>query len=260
MIFDSFKNKFQLRFKNREIAASILEGALEDSLKKIKIVDKKEDNLVVMGIPRGGVVVAYIVASKLKSSSHFHIEFDIIISRKLAAPGNQEIAIGAIMEQENEDDDDDDGTKITTTYLNDELIKELEVSQGYIEKEKTRQTREIKRRQSLYRHNLKKGYNVEDKVVILVDDGAATGATLIAAARWIKKNKEKPKKLIIAIPVASKDIVEKLKKECDVVVTGTTVSSTSTFKSVGQFYQEFKPVEDDKVIEICKRNKLVVTD
>jgi putative phosphoribosyl transferase len=259
MIFDSFKNKFQLRFKNREIASSILEGALEDSLKKIKIVDKKEDNLKVMGIPRGGVVVADIVASKLKSSSYSHIEFDIIIPRKLAAPGNQEIAIGAIMEQE--EDDDDDGTKTTTaTYLNDELIKELEVSQEYIEKEKKRQTREIKRRQSLYRHNLKKGYYIEDKVIILVDDGAATGATLIAAARWIKKNKEKPKKLIIAIPVASKDIVEKLKKECDVVVTGTTVSSTSTFKSVGQFYQEFKPVEDDKVIEICKRNKLVVTD
>jgi predicted phosphoribosyltransferase len=93
MIFNSLKNKFQLRFKNREIAASILEGALEDSLKKIKIVDKKEDNLVVMGIPRGGVVVAYIVASKLKSSSHFHIEFDIIISRKLATPGNQDIAL-----------------------------------------------------------------------------------------------------------------------------------------------------------------------
>jgi putative phosphoribosyl transferase len=259
MIFDSFKNKFQLRFKNREIAASILEGALEDSLKKIKIVDKKEDNLKVMGIPRGGVVVADIVASKLKSSSYSHIEFDIIIPRKLAAPGNQEIAIGAIMEQE--EDDDDDGTKTTTaTYLNDKLIKELEVSQEYIEKEKTRQTREIKRRQSLYRHNLKKGYYIEDKVIILVDDGAATGATLIAAARWIKKNKEKPRKLIIAIPVASKDIVEKLKKECDMVVTGTTVSSTSTFKSVGQFYQEFKPVEDDKVIEICKRNKLVVTD
>jgi putative phosphoribosyl transferase len=259
MIFDSFKNKFQLRFKNREIASSILEGALEDSLKKIKIVDKKEDNLKVMGIPRGGVVVADIVASKLKSSSYSHIEFDIIIPRKLAAPGNQEIAIGAIMEQE--EDDDDDGTKTTTaTYLNDELIKELEVSQEYIEKEKKRQTREIKRRQSLYRHNLKKGYYIEDKVIILVDDGAATGATLIAAARWIKKNKEKPRKLIIAIPVASKDIVEKLKKECDMVVTGTTVSSTSTFKSVGQFYQEFKPVEDDKVIEICKRNKLVVTD
>jgi putative phosphoribosyl transferase len=94
MIFNSLKNKFQLRFKNREIAASILEGALEDSLKKIKIVNKKEDeNLLLMGIPRGGVVVADIVASKLKSSSYSHIEFDIIISRKLATPGNQDIAL-----------------------------------------------------------------------------------------------------------------------------------------------------------------------
>jgi putative phosphoribosyl transferase len=94
MIFNSLKNKFQLRFKNREIAASILEGTLEDSLKKIKIVNKKEDeNLLLMGIPRGGVVVADIVASKLKSSSYSHIEFDIIISRKLATPGNQDIAL-----------------------------------------------------------------------------------------------------------------------------------------------------------------------
>jgi putative phosphoribosyl transferase len=94
MIFNSFKNKFQLRFKNREITASILEGTLEDSLKKIKIVNKKEDeNLLLIGIPRGGVVVADIVASKLKSSSYSYIEFDIIISRKIAAPGNQEIAL-----------------------------------------------------------------------------------------------------------------------------------------------------------------------
>jgi predicted phosphoribosyltransferase len=69
MIFDSLKNKFQLKFKNREFAASILAGALEDSFKKIK-VDKKKENLIIMGIPRGGVVVADIVTSKLKSSSY----------------------------------------------------------------------------------------------------------------------------------------------------------------------------------------------
>ena len=126
---------------------------MEDSLKKIKIVDKKGDNVIVLGIPRGGVVIADIVASKLKSSSYSHTEFDIIIPRKLAAPGNKEIAIGAIMMEE-DDDDVEDGN--TTVYLNDELIKELEISQEYIEKEKTRQTIEIKRRQSLYRHNLKK--------------------------------------------------------------------------------------------------------
>jgi putative phosphoribosyl transferase len=243
MIFDSLKNKFQLKFKNREFAASILAGALEDSLRKVK-VDRKQDNLIVLGIPRGGVVVADIVTSKLKSS-YPSTEFDIIIPRKIGAPGNQEIAIGAIMDD-------------STTFLNDELIKELEISQEYIEKEKTRQIQEIKRRQSLY-HNLKKEYDLEDKIVILIDDGAATGATLIAAARWIKKNKDKSRKLIIAIPVSSKDIVDELKKECDMVVTGTTARSVSTFKSVGQYYQEFKQIDDEKIIEICKKNNLLYT-
>jgi putative phosphoribosyl transferase len=245
-LLDSLKNKFQLRFKNRETAANILAGALEDSLKNKKIKgDRKNDTLLVMGIPRGGVVVAEIVSSKLP----YQCEFDIIVPRKLTAPGNQEIAIGAIMLEM-----DKDGN--TTSYLNDELIKELEISEEYIEKETASQIREIKRRKSLYR-DLEKGYGIEDRIVIVVDDGAATGATLMAGARWIKKNKEKPKNLIIAIPVASKDTVEILKKECDLVVTGTTASSVSTFKSVGQYYQEFKPVEDDEVVEICKRNNLL---
>jgi putative phosphoribosyl transferase len=239
MIFDSLKNKFQLKFKNREFAASILAGALEDSFKKIK-VDKKKENLIIMGIPRGGVVVADIVASKLKSSS-YQCKFDIIIPRKLTAPGNQEIAIGAIMDD-------------CITYLNDDLIKELEISEDHIEKEKANQVKEIKRRKSLYR-NLRKEYDIDNRIVIIVDDGAATGATLISTARWIKK--ERYKKLIIAIPVASKDTVEMLKKKCDLVVTGTTASSVSTFKSVGQYYQEFKPVEDEKVVEICKKNNLL---
>lgn len=87
----------------------------------------------------------------------------------------------------------------------------------------------------------------------MVDDGAATGATLIAAARWIRK--QNPNNLIIAIPVTSKDTFEILKIECYMVVTGTTPSS-SVFKTVGQYYQEFKPIEDEQVIEICKRREL----
>jgi putative phosphoribosyl transferase len=217
---------------------------LEDSLNKKIKVDRKNDRLLVLGIPRCGIVVADTVASKLP----YQCELDIIVPRKLTAPGNQEIAIGAIMMDEEGDS--------TTSYLNDELIKELEISQDYIEKEKTSQVEEIKRRKSLYR-DLEKRYDIEDRIVIVVDDGAATGATLIAAARWIKKDKEKPKNLIIAIPVTSKDTVNMLNKECDMVVTGTTASSASTFKSVGQYYQEFKPVEDYKVVEICKRNNLL---
>jgi predicted phosphoribosyltransferase len=245
MILDSLKSKFQPRFKNRESAASILTGALEDSFKKIK-VDKNHDNLIVFGIPRGGVVVADIVYSKLKSSS-FNCEFDVIIPRRLGAPGNQEIGIGAIIT-------DKDEANAPISYLNEPLIKELEISNEYIEKENEIQIKEIKRRNSLYQNNnIKSNYNIKDKIVVLIDDGAATGATLIAAARWLRK--KEPKKLIIAIPVATKDTVELLKKECDIVITGTTASSTSSFKSVGQFYQEFKPVDDEKVIEICKKDR-----
>ena len=237
-MFDSLKNKFQLRFKNREFAAKILAGALEDSLKKLKI-DKKNDQLLILGIPRGGVIVADMIASKLP----YNCEYDIVIPRKLIAPHNQEIAIGATME---------DGI----LYLNDDLIKELEIDKEYIEKEKVRQLEEIKRRKSLYCSSQKNGYDIQNKIVILVDDGAATGATLIAAVRWIRK--QNPKKLVIAIPVTSKDTSEMLKQECDLVVTGTTPSS-SVFKTVGQYYQEFKPVEDQEVIKICNRRGLFST-
>ena len=170
-MFDSLKNKFQLRSKNREFAANILTGALEDSFRKLK-VDKKKRYFIVLGIPRGGIVVADIVFSKLKSSS-FNCEFDIIIPRKLGAPGNQEIAIGAIMEEEGVRGDE------ITTYLNEDLIKELEISQEYIENEKIKQIQEIKRRKLLYRNNYNKEYDIDNKIIIIVDDGSATGATLI---------------------------------------------------------------------------------
>ncbi len=237
-LFDSLKNKFQLRFKNRVFAAKILAGALEDSLGKMKL-DKKKNALLILGIPRGGVIVADIISSKLP----YNCNFDIVIPRKLTAPHNNEIAIGAIME---------DGT----LFLNDELVNELEIDKEYIEKEKTRQLEEIKRRKSLYNNPKEQGFDILNKIVILVDDGAASGATLIAAARWLRK--QNPTKLIIAIPVTSKDTFEILKQECDMVVTGTT-SSSSTFKTVSQYYQEFKPVDDEQVIEVCRRRRKMVS-
>jgi predicted phosphoribosyltransferase len=90
-------------------------------------------------------------------------------------------------------------------------------------------------------------YNIKDKTIILVDDGAATGATLVVSARWIRKNK--PKKIIIAIPVAPNETVELLKNEADEVVT-ILIPPPSNFTSVAQFYDNFEEITDDKVVKI----------
>jgi putative phosphoribosyl transferase len=235
-MFEKITNKFQFKFKDRVTAATILGESLKDKIKK----QEEQRNAVVLGIPRGGVITADIVAKKLSTNN-----FDIVIPRKLTDMDNKEQAIGAIME---------DGT----TYLDKELISELSISEDYIEKEKAYQIQEIRRRSSLYRKQGLDYYSnkINDKTTILVDDGAATGATIIAAARWLKKN-QNPKRLIIAIPVAPKDTLLRLKGECDAVEVVT--SPSSVFRSVSQYYQSFEPVPDEKVIDIMKDRDLFLS-
>ena len=237
VMFEKITNRFQFKFKDRVTAANILGESLKDKIKK----QEEQQSAVVLGIPRGGVVTADIVAKKLSTDN-----FDIVIPRKLTDPDNKEQAIGAIME---------DGT----TYLDKELISELSIPDDYIEKEKAYQIQEIKRRSSLFRKQGVDYYDsskINGKVAILVDDGAATGATIIAAARWLKKN-QNPKRLIIAIPVAPKDTLQRLKGECDAVEVVT--SPYSMFHSVSQYYQSFEPVSDDKVIDIMKARDLLLS-
>jgi putative phosphoribosyl transferase len=231
MIFESIGSKFHLRFKDRTNAGNILAAALNDKIKK----DERPYSIV-LGIPRGGVLVADIVANKL--SCHF----DIVIPRKLGAPHNEEVAIGAVME---------DGT----TYLNEEIVRILEVSKEYIEQEKSKQIQEIKRRTSLYRGS--QSYELNNmKNIVLVDDGAATGATVIAAARWIRRrsnNTTSNQKLVIAVPVAPKDTLKLLKKEGEADhIEVITAPSIFVFKSVSQYYQSFEDIPDEKVIHIMK--------
>jgi putative phosphoribosyl transferase len=234
-MLEAISRKFQLKFKDRTAAGNILAEILKDRLKKQKLVDQC---IVVLGIPRGGVVTADAVVRRLSSAAvSAAIELDIIIPRKLTDPDNKEQAIGAVME---------DGT----TYLNQELISMLQITSEYVEKEKAEQIQEIRRRNALYYSKTSINYHrdyLKDRATILVDDGAATGATLIAAARWLRR-KHTPKRLIIAVPVAPKDTVNLLKQEADTVEVVTSFSST--FRSVGQFYQDFNPVPDDKVTEI----------
>ena len=237
MIFDSTGSRFHLRFKDRTNAGNILAAALNDKIKK----DERPYSIV-LGIPRGGVVVADIVANKL--SCHF----DIVVPRKLGAPHNEEVAIGAVME---------DGT----TYLNEEIVRILEVSKEYIEQEKVKQIQEIKRRTLLYRGS--QSYELSNmKNIVLVDDGAATGATVIAAARWVRRrsnNNTFNQKMIIAVPVAPKNTLKLLKKEGEADhVEVITAPPTFAFKSVSQYYQSFEDVPDEKVIHIMKNRNQVL--
>ena len=230
MIFESISSRFHLRFKDRTNAGNILAAALNDKIKK----DERPSSIV-LGIPRGGILVADIVANKL--SCHF----DIVIPRKLGAPHNEEVAIGAVME---------DGT----TYLNEEIVRILEVSKEYIEQEKSKQIQEIKRRTSLYRGS--QSYELNNmKNIVLVDDGAATGATVIAAARWIRRsnNTTSNQKLVIAVPVAPKDTLKLLRKEGEADhIEVITAPSTFVFKPVNQYYLSFEDISDEKVIHTMK--------
>ena len=219
------ENTSVTRFKDREHAAELLISKLNNELK-----DEIPKEIVVFGIPRGGVILAYTIY-KIRSANYF----DIVIPRKLGAPNNKELGIGAIMDND-------------TVYLNEYVVKALRVPQDYIETEKLSQIREIGRRTLLYRPKQEE-YNIMNKTIILVDDGAATGATLVVSARWIRKRK--PKKIVIAIPVAPNETVELLKNEVDQVVT-ILIPPTSNFTSVAQFYDNFEEITDDKVVKIMK--------
>jgi predicted phosphoribosyltransferase len=236
MIFDSLSSKFQFKFKDRVAAANILGESLKDRIKN----KEEQKAAIVLGIPRAGVITADIIAKRLSTSF-----FDIVIPRKLTHPNNKELAVGGIME---------DGT----LYINEQLINDFQISSEYLEKEKLEQLEEIKRRTILYCKEPRKDFSsfVEDKTVILVDDGAATGATIIAAARWIRRLENTPKRLIIALPVAPKCTVKLLQKECNAEVEVIISPSLSTFHSVEQYHQNFQEVTDDQVIRIMKDRSL----
>jgi putative phosphoribosyl transferase len=186
---------------------------------------------IVLGIPRGGVVLADIVAKRLNAY------FDIVVPRKLGAPDNEELAIGAVME---------DGT----SYINRYIVNALRIPQEYIEREKAHQAEEIRRRSTMYR---KPGdYGITGKTVILVDDGIATGATVIASAKWARKHH--PSRLIVAVPVAPPQSVEVLEQEADFVAV---LHTPKDFSSVGQFYEEFGPVSDEQVMQVMRSRGLL---
>lgn len=200
-----------------------------DAGKKLgrKLEFLKGQDPLILSIPRGGVVVADAIATVLDC------KLDIIVSRKIGAPQNPELAIGAVLH---------DGSY----FPNSEVVKMLQVPQSYIDLEKSIQMKEIERRLINYRGSMQ--YNLENKIIVIVDDGIATGATILVAALWVKK--QKPKKVIIAVPVGSKDSIQKLREIADEVVV---LHSPDFFSAVGEFYKDFEQVEDESVLGIMRK-------
>ncbi len=201
-------------FRDRHEAGKLLAQKLLDL--------KGNPNAIVLGIPRGGVVVAYEVAKTLG------LPLDVFVARKIGAPGNPELAIGAVAS---------DGTVV----LDELSISLMGVPKQYIEKETERQKEEIRKRIQAYRGG-REGYSLQGKIVILVDDGVATGATIIASLRAIKASN--PSQTILAVPVAPPDTVEKLRCEADKVIC---LYTPSPFWAVGAFYVNFEQISDEEV-------------
>ena len=207
---------------------------LAEKLQWIKEEDKEgieRKSIMVLAIPRGGVVIGDLISRILDA------KLDVVVSRKIGAPYNPELAIGAVMP---------DGS----FFPNENIIRMLKVSEDYINAEIDAQMKEIDRRLISFRGSKEYDNNLRYKTVILVDDGIATGATILAATQWLKK-KESNKKLIIAVPVAPKDIADKLKNIADRVVI---LYSPSSFEAVGQFYHDFSQVSDNQVKEIMHKH------
>ena len=211
-----------MQFKNRHEAGIKLAA----QLKKYK--NKKD--VVVLAIPRGGVEIGYELAKLL------NVALDIIVTKKIGLPDDEEFAIGSVAPDKK-------------VMLNEETIRIYNVHDDYIRNITMEIGNEIERRYKAYkgRYQLQ---NLKNKVVILTDDGIATGFTTKAAIDYIKS--QKPKKLVLAVPVAPLDFTREIKKEVDEFIC---LHSTSQFFSISQFYDSFPQLEDEEVKDYLKKAK-----
>ena len=191
---------------------------------KLQRYCKQKDTLVV-GLARGGVAVAYEVAKALQ------LPLDVLIVRKIGAPGHEELGIGAVTEN-------------GTISLNEQLIATLGVSSDYLKRETEKQKQAALKRAQRYR---KGGLapNFKGKTILLVDDGIATGASMRVAIQALRASNAA--KIVIAVPVAAPDSLQQIAKEADEIVC---LSKPVFFEAVGSFYKAFEQVSDEEVVRL----------
>lgn len=184
---------------------------------------------LVLAIPRGGIEVALPIAEAL------HAELDVVLSRKLRSPSQPELALGAISET-------------GEVHLNNNGRTITEAGRAWIEREKAHQRQEIDRFRQLAR-SVRPMAGLADRTVIVVDDGIATGSTMLAALRTVRMSR--PRELVVAVPVAPADRLREVRSLADRVVC---LQEPEVFWAVGQFYRSFEQVSDDRVLEALREH------
>lgn len=185
---------------------------------------------VVLALPRGGVPVGLAIAEALQAP------LDVILVRKIGAPGFEELAIGAIAE----------GTPVEK-FIDRNTVAQLQVPETYITSEIERQAREIERRRTIYRGG-RTPIAVQGRTAIVVDDGIATGATMRTALRFVRR--QHPARLVLAVPVASPDSLASLGAEADETVC---LAAPQSFAAISPFYGEFHQLRDAEVTDLLAR-------
>jgi predicted phosphoribosyltransferase len=206
-----------MRFRDRTDAAERLAAALRAYRGK---------NALVLAIPRGAVPMGRVLAGALGA------ELDIVLVRKLRAPGSPEFAVGAI---------DESGWAYVADYA-----AEVGADEAYLREEKNRQLETLRKRRAEYTPH-RTAHDPAGRVAIVVDDGLATGATMIAALHAVRA--KKPARLVCAVPVAAPDSVAKVRAYADEVVC---LATPTEFHAVSQFYDSFPQVEDEEVVRVLK--------
>lgn len=206
-------------FANRQEAGQLLAEKLSDYAKM--------EDCIILALPRGGLPIAYEIQKKLK------VPMDICLVRKLGAPGQKELAIGAI-------------TMGNVRVLNSDIIDSLGISEAEIDHIAKIEQAELTRRNELYRQG-RPAPLIKGKTVILVDDGLATGATMRVAIKAVKALKAN--EIVVAVPVSAADTYLEIKEEVDKIVC---LQVEKLFYAVGQWYEDFPQVTDDEVVMILK--------
>ena len=195
-----------------------------------KLAHVRGQNAVVLALPRGGVPVGYEIARALD------VPLDLVLVRKIGAPGQAELAIGAVAEGDPPE-----------RVVDERLLAALGVPADYLEAAQSRALDEIRRRRAVYLRGRARA-PLRGRVAVLVDDGVATGATMLAAMRAVRR--QAPRRIVLAVPVAAPESLRPLSREADETVC---LQTPLEFAAVGQFYREFPQLSDQEVTDLLDR-------